>query len=168
MTDMPEIEQQNIEHDDHGDPRMALRPAREPRLNVEMDMTPMVDVVFLLIIFFMVSASFGLQKSIEAPASEQQQGQSASPSESQDKQDEIIVLVTKENKIFVEGDEAPSQQELHSLLRKLKSNDSSLTTQMVRITADMKTTHELVIRVIDAVAVVGLDGVRLETLPDTN
>ena len=70
--------------------------------------------------------------------------------------------------VVVEGEEAPTQQELYSLLRKLKSNDSGLTTQTVRIMAEVKTTHELVIRVIDAVAVVGFDGIRLETLPDNS
>jgi len=33
----------------------------------ELDMTPMVDVTFLLLIFFMVTASFTLQKSIPQP-----------------------------------------------------------------------------------------------------
>ena len=31
----------------------------------DLDMTPMVDVTFLLLIFFMVTASFGLQRAIE-------------------------------------------------------------------------------------------------------
>lgn len=33
----------------------------------DLDMTPMVDVTFLLLIFFMVTASFSLQKSIQMP-----------------------------------------------------------------------------------------------------
>ena len=33
----------------------------------EMDMTPMVDVTFLLLIFFMVTAAFTMQKSFEIP-----------------------------------------------------------------------------------------------------
>jgi len=37
--------------------------------NEEMDMTPMVDVTFLLLIFFMVTASFTLQQSMEQPRS---------------------------------------------------------------------------------------------------
>jgi biopolymer transport protein ExbD len=40
---------------------------RKPRPEEEMDMTPMVDVTFLLLIFFMVTAAFSLQKSIEMP-----------------------------------------------------------------------------------------------------
>jgi biopolymer transport protein ExbD len=34
----------------------------------DMDMTPMVDVTFLLLIFFMVTASFSIQKTIQRPA----------------------------------------------------------------------------------------------------
>ena len=33
----------------------------------EMDLTPMVDVTFLLLIFFMITASFNLQKTIQVP-----------------------------------------------------------------------------------------------------
>lgn len=42
-------------------------PRRKPREDDELDMTPMVDVTFLLLIFFMVTASFSLQKSIQMP-----------------------------------------------------------------------------------------------------
>ena len=41
--------------------------ASHKRIEDEMDMTPMVDVTFLLLIFFMVTAAFSLQKSIEMP-----------------------------------------------------------------------------------------------------
>ncbi|TWT73217.1 biopolymer transporter ExbD [Allorhodopirellula solitaria] len=50
-------------HDDEDD---AL-PPRQKRDDGELDMTPMVDVTFLLLIFFMVTASFSLQKSIKMP-----------------------------------------------------------------------------------------------------
>ncbi|MCC9599348.1 biopolymer transporter ExbD [Stieleria sp. JC731] len=40
---------------------------RKPRDEEELDMTPMVDVTFLLLIFFMVTAAFSLQKSIQMP-----------------------------------------------------------------------------------------------------
>ncbi len=50
-------------HDEEDD---AL-PPRKKRDDGELDMTPMVDVTFLLLIFFMVTASFSLQKSIKMP-----------------------------------------------------------------------------------------------------
>ncbi|MCA9138299.1 MAG: biopolymer transporter ExbD [Planctomycetales bacterium] len=37
------------------------------RIESELDMTPMVDVTFLLLIFFMVTASFSLQRALETP-----------------------------------------------------------------------------------------------------
>lgn len=40
---------------------------RKKRVVGELDMTPMVDVTFLLLIFFMVTASFSLQRSIQMP-----------------------------------------------------------------------------------------------------
>lgn len=51
--------------DDDDDDDMP--PPRKKREKDELDMTPMVDVTFLLLIFFMVTASFSLQKSIEMP-----------------------------------------------------------------------------------------------------
>ncbi|WP_182870437.1 ExbD/TolR family protein [Rhodopirellula sp. JC639] len=37
------------------------------RKEQELDLTPMIDVTFLVLIFFMVTASFSLQRAIETP-----------------------------------------------------------------------------------------------------
>ncbi len=42
--------------------------APESDTEAELDMTPMVDVTFLLLIFFMVTAAFTMQKSFQVPA----------------------------------------------------------------------------------------------------
>ncbi len=44
----------------------------KPSTGEDMDMTPMVDVTFLLLIFFMITASFSVQKSIQRPAQRQE------------------------------------------------------------------------------------------------
>lgn len=44
-----------------------LAPQTSQQRDRELDMTPMVDVTFLLLIFFMVTAAFSMQKSIEMP-----------------------------------------------------------------------------------------------------
>ncbi len=41
---------------------------RKVAVDDEIDMTPMIDCVFLLLIFFLVTASFALQKALEVPA----------------------------------------------------------------------------------------------------
>ncbi len=52
----------------------------------ELDMTPMVDVTFLLLIFFMITAAFSLQKSIESP---RQQSDKPSSNAQQDVPEEV-------------------------------------------------------------------------------
>ncbi len=53
--------------DDDEDFEPEFNIKKEPIPEDELDMTPMVDVTFLLLIFFMVTASFTLQKSIKQP-----------------------------------------------------------------------------------------------------
>ena len=45
---------------------MRMRSASRLRSD-DMDMTPMVDVTFLLLIFFMITSAFQMQKSFEVP-----------------------------------------------------------------------------------------------------
>ena len=60
---VPEHPPSSLLHDDEDEEL----PPRKQRDDGELDMTPMVDVTFLLLIFFMVTASFSLQKSIQMP-----------------------------------------------------------------------------------------------------
>ena len=54
--------------EDADEPTLPSRPENSTPRD-ELDMTPMVDVTFLLLIFFMVTASFSLQKSLPVPDS---------------------------------------------------------------------------------------------------
>ncbi|MEZ6149969.1 MAG: biopolymer transporter ExbD [Pirellulaceae bacterium] len=62
-----------------------------PQMGKDMDMTPMVDVTFLLLIFFMITASFSVQKSIQRPA---QKEQDASAQVVQPTEEDISNVVT--------------------------------------------------------------------------
>ena len=50
----------------------AVKFQRKSTTDDEIDMTPMIDCVFLLLIFFLVTATFALQKSHEVPPPERQ------------------------------------------------------------------------------------------------
>ena len=63
LGEMPDLPPSMLPESDDDDERLV----RKKRKEEEMDMTPMVDVTFLLLIFFMVTASFSLQKSLEMP-----------------------------------------------------------------------------------------------------
>jgi biopolymer transport protein ExbD len=71
--------------DEDDDDEVLVRAKRD---HEEIDMTPMVDVTFLLLIFFMVTAAFSLQKSIEMPRQ-----QTDAPSTNVEKEiDELAVV----------------------------------------------------------------------------
>jgi len=66
---------------------------RKDRPEEEMDMTPMVDVTFLLLIFFMVTAAFSLQKSIEMPRQQTEEPSSNPIDDPQEDLDMVEVQV---------------------------------------------------------------------------
>ena len=125
----------------------------------------MVDVVFLLLIFFMITASFGLQKSIELPPPDEEQSarEATTPKQPEQQDAEIVVSVTKENRIFVEGEEAPTRQELYALLRH-RQHQSGRQTNRLLVVADTEASHEFVVRAVDAGNVVGMESVRIQTV----
>ncbi len=135
------------------------------RNDAEMDMTPMVDVVFLLLIFFMITAAFGMQKSISMPDPESDQAaqQSAMPKEQEQTEEDIVINITAEDQIFVEGEEATTQQALYAKLRDQQYQDSQRQTRNLLVIAASEASHETVVRVLDAAAGVGMDSVRLKT-----
>jgi len=145
----------------------TLRPRlfKGKREEAEMDMTPMVDVVFLLLIFFMITAAFGMQKSIEIPdpESDQSSQQATAPQHKETQEDNIVIHITRENRVFVEGEEAVTQQELYAKLRHQRDQNSTRTTRHLLVLAESEATHETVVRVLDAAAGVGMDSVRLKT-----
>lgn len=66
---------------------------RGKREETELDMTPMVDVTFLLLIFFMVTASFALQKSIAMPRQQSDAPSSQPVEQPPDELDQITVQI---------------------------------------------------------------------------
>ncbi len=71
--------------------------ARKKRDDGELDMTPMVDVTFLLLIFFMVTASFSLQKSIAMPRSQSEQPSTNTEDQEEDDFETVTVEIDEFN-----------------------------------------------------------------------
>ncbi len=163
-----------VSPDDDEDTRVDLGEKRELQ-EASMDMTPMVDVTFQLLIFFMVTAAFAMQKSIELPKPEQDE-----PSTQVEQQDPetdpeyIVVLVDEYNTYHVFADgihpddaEAPSEQEL---LRKLRyARDAApggiIPTKLL-VKASGEALHERVIVALDAGTEVGMEQVQLMTVEE--
>ena len=141
----------------------------------EIDMTPMVDVVFQLLIFFMLTASFSMQKSLQVPKPEKA-GTSSQPRSVQEfieRADYIVVRVDSYNTYYVNAAafedeiEAPSEQELLVKLRQARRGDQrgNIPTKML-VVANGDALHERVVTAIDAGNEIGMEEVQLATVDD--
>lgn len=133
-----------------------------------IDMTPMVDVTFLLLIFFMVTAAYSLQKSIEVPAPDQEESstQARTIEEIEDDDDYIIIRIGRDNTVWVNEQEAPSEQEVLVKLREAregKPGTTSMGPTSLLVLADRDARHETVVMCLDAANdnSVGMENVRL-------
>ncbi len=119
-----------------------------------LDLTPLIDVVFLLLIFFMVSTSFirepgGIR--VELPNSQTQ--------EFINEGEEVVVKVTGDRRLFV--DDVPVDEDgLRSELRRKASADPATT---VIIKADRTVEHGTVVHVMDLAKRVGLEHIAVAT-----
>lgn len=139
------------------------------RETAEVDMTPMVDIVFLLLIFFMVTASFALQKSIETPPpeSDEASNQEMTIEQLEDDADNIIVRIERDNTVWIEDEEAPTRQVLIRLLRKHREPDATgKRPSTLLVFTDSQAYYETIIMALDAGNAAGIENVRLATLDE--
>ena len=137
----------------------------------EMDMTPMVDVTFLLLIFFMVTASFTLQRSIEQPPQTEEEPSPQVRHEEDEPPDVILVFVDEWNTFqVIYGDnewECPSEQELIRRLRDVKENPTAgATPTELLVMAHAECLHERVVMAMDAGTEVGMASIQV-TMTET-
>jgi biopolymer transport protein ExbD len=137
----------------------------------EMDMTPMVDVVFNLLIFFMVTAAFSLQKSIEIPKPQQSDQPSTQVMEIEDNPDFVTIIVDEFNTFQVVTPEwereCPSQQELLIQLREAKDGGGGgVAPTKVLVKAHGDALHERVVVALDSASAVKFEQVQLMTFEE--
>ena len=96
----------------------------------ELDMTPMVDVTFLLLIFFMVTASFTLQKSLEQPPASSDEPSTVVEENEEILDDYVQVTIDQTNTYYVttrdeEEVECPSDSEMRSRVKDAKETTNA-------------------------------------------
>ena len=101
---------------------------RERRIDAGIDMTPLIDVVFQLLIFLMVSSQFiKPDRRVELPVGPMESA-TASPDDLH-----LSLVITSENIIFLEGEET-TKEELESKLRDaIKHSDIDAPPKKIRI-----------------------------------
>ena len=132
---------------------MQFRKRKTPHLNI--DITPLIDVIFLLLIFFMISTTFinatGIQ--IELPTT-------ISKPKPQ-KQKSLEIAITAKQQIFFNG-RPIKQKQLKKALIKAKQ---SYTQNGLIIRAHGKVQHRLVVFVMDTAKQAGIHKFSIATRP---
>jgi len=122
---------------------MNLKP-RKRRL-VKIELTPLIDVVFLLLIFFMVSTtfiSFNKQMDIELP-----QADTANNSISQN----VVITILKSGEIYLQNQPVS----ISEMFEKVKGVFKKIKNRIVVINADKNVEHGKVVKVMDIVKKAG-------------
>ncbi|HHO69490.1 MAG TPA: biopolymer transporter ExbD [Gammaproteobacteria bacterium] len=133
---------------------MNLRRSRteEPDVNL----TPLIDVVFILLIFFMVSTTFQRESQIKIELPEA----SAEPAESE--KDTLEIVIDADGRYFI-GDQQVVNTELDTLKQAIAKFVGDRKELPVVIRADRRTPYEAVVRAMDATSQLGLVQMSLAT-----
>jgi biopolymer transport protein ExbD len=145
----------------------ATRP--RGRVDDEMDLTPMVDVTFLLLIFFMITAAFAVQKAISVPPMGDEEA-AASQTLDELEEDSIVVRIDGDNIYWLsapkwtEEQQAISEAEMRSKMREARDDGKGPVTLLVQ--ANGSSRHESVVAALDAGSGVGVEEIQLLSYED--
>jgi len=130
---------------------MRSRFSNQQRDAVSLDLTPMIDMVFILLIFFLVTASFSKMNAIDI---QRPDGATNDLSGSVS----LVVAVDAQNGIWLEGEPVDISQ-VRSQVKSLSSSDHT----SVVINADKSVNTGRLIAVLDQIRLAGVDNVAVAT-----
>jgi biopolymer transport protein ExbD len=136
--------------------KLNLRPKAEPEVN----MTSLIDVVLLLLIFFMVSTSFVKQSQISIRLPEADSAAVAAEVPVQ-----IDIMITEQGTYLVNNRELVNSrpETIRNALQKVSGGDSSLP---LTISADANARHQHVVTAMDVAGKLGFTKISIATIND--
>jgi biopolymer transport protein ExbD len=121
---------------------------------IHLDMTPLIDVVLMLVIFFMLTTTFvlapGIKVDLPRGSSVQRAGET-----------DRVVVVTKEGNIFYH-DERVDLARLQAALQQAQKAQPDL---RVVIKADKNALHGRVVEIMDMAKTIGIERLAIATAP---
>ena len=135
--------------------------SRRKRPPLEITLTPMIDVVFLLLIFFMVTTTFNRQSELKINLPE------AKGDEAESTEKMIILTIDADGTYFISGDDGlPHQlinQKNETLKRALIQAAGNSRQIPFIISADGKTPHQSVVTALDVASQLGFSRITFAT-----
>ena len=135
--------------------------ARRGSDEASVELTPLIDVVFLLLIFFMVSTTFIRETQLKIDLPE-------AAGELQEIEDDLIEITIDRLGDYAVNDRLLVNNEIRTLIRALQEVLAELEgASRVIVTADANTPHQAVVRAMDAAGRVGLIRISITTQQPT-
>lgn len=133
---------------------------REAREELELNLTPLIDVVFLLLIFFMVSTTFQKESEISL------QLPRATDSDISTPQDRIEIVISAAGRYFINEQELVKSDviSLQNALYKVSGGKRDIP---LTIRADAQAPHQSVVTAMDAAGQLGMLKMSIATSRNT-
>ncbi|WP_172151167.1 MULTISPECIES: ExbD/TolR family protein [Pseudomonas] len=132
---------------------------RKPRENVEINLASLIDVVFILLLFFVVTTTFTRETQLKVDLPEAASG--TPPEQTELKQLEVLIAVDGSYSLNGKQLLKSDLDGLMAALQKESAGDNSLP---LTISADGKTPHQAVITAMDAAGKLGFAHLRITTV----
>ncbi len=126
----------------------------------EISLVPLIDVILVLIIFFVITTTFDVRSALQLQLPE------ASTQPLDDPQTALSVLVNAEGRYFV-GDQEVLRPDIDSLKQTLVQVGGEDRDRPVLLRADARTPHQAVVTALDAIGQLGYQRVSIATAPET-
>ena len=107
--------------------------------NVNLNLTPLIDIVFLLLVFFMLTANFIQNEGVKINVPKTK----SSPSEV--KKENLIIYLTRDNKIYFKGKFISEDELFNELKLEIESNPDKI----VILKSDKKALVEYAVKILD-------------------
>ena len=128
--------------------------SRRPPRRVALELTPLVDVVLMLVIFFMLTTTFVVGTGIQVDLP---QGRAVE----QPHQSDAIITLTKEGRLYYQ-DARVSLEKLRAALQQTYQQQPGM---RLVIEADTQVQHGQVVEVMDMAKLVGIERLAIATAP---
>ena len=132
---------------------------RKPRETVDINLASLIDVVFILLLFFVVTTTFTRETQLRVELPEAVSG---APTE--DQQVKQLDLSINAEGVFSLNNRVLPKSDLATVMEALQKESSGDTNLPLSISADGKTQHQSVITAMDAAGKLGFSHLRMTTV----
>ena len=133
---------------------------RNAEADPEINLVPLIDVILVLIIFFVVTTTFDMNSALKLELPRANAGQTETPSQA------LSVLVNADGRYFIDEQEA-LRTDVESLKRTIIEVAGEDRQRPVLLRADARTPHQAVVTAMDALGQLGFRQISIATAPDS-